>query len=112
MSLKGWWSGMLGIDRSMEAGERTSLEEIKLFLNGSEGIRFEGKSRAEIYDWVSQILRQYGYERLGRPAKGVIRAYIVKVTGLSRAQVTRLLRCFVERREVKEKAYRRNRFAS
>src|SRR3954451_17313115 len=42
----------------------------------------------------------------------MIRAYIVKVTGLSRAQVTRLLRCFVERREVKEKAYRRNRFAS
>ena len=96
----------------MEAGEPMSLEQIQAFLKGSEGIRFEGKSRPEIYEWVTQTLRQQGYERLGRAAKGLIRAYIGKVTGLSRAQVTRLLTCFSEQREVRAKAYRRNRFAT
>src|SRR3954451_22491555 len=96
----------------MEAGEPMSLEQIQAFLKGSEGIRFEGKSRAEIYEWVTQTLRQQGYERLGRAAKGLIRVYIGKVTGLSRAQVTRLLTCFSEQREVRAKVYRRNRFAT
>jgi transposase InsO family protein len=96
----------------MEAGEPMSLEQIQAFLKGSEGIRFEGKSRAEIYEWVTQTLRQQGYERLGRAAKGLIRVYIGKVTGLSRAQVTRLLTCFSEQREVRAKVYRRNRFGT
>src|SRR4051794_36736809 len=96
----------------MEAGEPMSLEPIQAFLKGSEGIRFEGKSRPEIYEWVTQTLRQQGYERLGRPARGLIRAYIGKVTGLSRAQVTRLVRRYWETRQVKEKAYQRHRFAS
>jgi transposase InsO family protein len=96
----------------MQAGEPMSLEQIQAFLKGSEGLRFEGKSRQEIYQWVTQTLRQQGYERLGRAAKGLIRAWIGKVTGLSRAQVTRLLRSFSVEREVKVKAYRRNRFAT
>jgi transposase InsO family protein len=96
----------------MEAGERVSLEQMQAFLKRCEAIRFEGRCRAEVYEWVSRILRQHGYERLGRPAKGLIRAYIGKVTGLSRAQVTRLLRCYLKTREVKEKVYQRNRFAS
>src|SRR4051794_27060388 len=96
----------------MEAGEPMSLEQIQAFLKGSEGIRFEGKSRAEIYECVMQTLRQHGYERLARAARGLIRAYIGKVTGLSRAQVTRLLTCFSEQREGRAKAYRRNRFAT
>ena len=89
-----------------------SLEQIRAFLKGSEGIRFEGKSRSEVYEWVTQTLRQHAYERLGRAAKGLIRLYIGKVTGLSRAQVTRLLKCFSEQREVKPRTYRRNRFAT
>jgi transposase InsO family protein len=96
----------------MEAGEPMSLDQIQAFLNGSEGIRFEGKSRSEVYAWVTQTLRQQAYERVGRAAKGLIRAWIGKVTGLSRAQVTRLLTCFGEQREVKPRTYRRNRFAT
>src|SRR3954447_3497049 len=80
----------------MEASERISLEQVQLCLNGSEGIQFEGRSRAEIYEWVSRILRQHGYERLGGPARGLIRAYIGKVRGLGLAQVTRFVRSFVE----------------
>jgi hypothetical protein len=62
----------------MEAGEQMSLEQIRAFVKGWEGIRFDWKSRDEVYEWVTQTLRQHAYEWLWRAAKGLIRAYIGK----------------------------------
>ena len=89
-----------------------SLEQIRAFLEGAENVRFEGRQRSEVYTWVTRTVREQRYEERGRAEKGVVRAYVGKMTGLSRAQVTRLLKRFAEDREVTEKRYRRNRFAS
>ena len=96
----------------MEAGEKLSLEQIRAVMAGTEGIRFEGRDRSEVYDFVGRTLREQGYQRQRREAKGLLRAYIGRMTGLSRAQVTRLIHSFVSEREVKAKPYGRNRFAS
>jgi transposase InsO family protein len=96
----------------MEAGEKLSLEQIRAVMAGTEGIRFEGKDREEVYDFIGRTLREQGYDRQGREAKGLLRAYLGRMTGLSRAQVTRLISSFVRQRELKQKPYRRNRFAS
>ncbi len=37
-------------------------------------------------------LRQFGYLRLDRPDRGVVKTYLEKVSGLSRAQLIRLIR--------------------
>jgi hypothetical protein len=42
----------------------------------------------------------------------MLRRYLSKMTGLSRAQVTRLIRCYRETGFVRERNCRRNRFAS
>jgi len=89
-----------------------SLEEIRAFLRGSGELSFQGQSRQEIYGWVDQTLRQQHYERLGRAGRGVIRQYVGKMTGLSRAQVTRLITQYLGGEPVKPKAYRRRRFPS
>ena len=39
---------------------------------------------------VQRLLGQQEYPRQGRRAKGLLRAYVAKMTGMSRAQVTRL----------------------
>jgi transposase InsO family protein len=96
----------------MEAGEELSLEQIRAFLEGAEAVRFEGRRRTEMYEWVTRTLREQRYEQRGRAEKGLIRAWVGKMTGLSRAQVTRLVKRYADDREVKEKQYRRNRFAS
>jgi transposase InsO family protein len=96
----------------MEAGERMSLDQIRAFLEGAEVVRFQGRQRTEVYEWVTRTLREQRYDQQRRAAKGLIRAYLGKVTGLSRAQVTRLLQRYAEKREVREKHYRRNRFAN
>jgi transposase InsO family protein len=93
----------------MEDG-RLGLEQIRAFLEASDEVQFEGRDRRELYSWVNQILRQQDYARLKREGKGLVRRYLAKMTGLSRAQVTRLIRCYQEGEEVKPRVYRRHRF--
>jgi transposase InsO family protein len=94
----------------MQAGEKWSLEQIRAFLEASDGLGFEGRQREEVYGWVNQTLRQQGYQDLKRSGRGLLRRYVEKMTGLSRAQTTRLITRYVQGEEVKPKPYRRYRF--
>src|SRR6266852_3917811 len=95
----------------MKNGERLSLDQIQAFLEASEEFRFEASKRKEVYDWVTGTLVEHEYRGQRREAKGVWRQYSGKMAGLSRAQVTRLLGRYQESGMVKERGYRRNRFA-
>ena len=65
-----------------------------------------------MYEWVNRTLRQQDYGRLKRSGKGLMRRYIAKMTGLSRAQSARLIRCYQGGSEVKPRTYQRHRFAN
>jgi len=95
----------------MKNGERLSLEQIGEFLAASEEFRFEANNREETYGWVTRTLVEQEYGGQKREAKGLLRNYLGKMTGLSRAQVTRLIGQYLESGIVKERTYRRNRFA-
>ena len=88
-----------------------SLAQIQAFLDATDAVGFEGKNREEVYGWVNEALRSQGYEGLKRSARGLVRRYVEKMTGLSRAQVTRLIAMYQKGEEVKPKPYRRHRFA-
>src|SRR5437763_10995229 len=96
----------------MKNGERLSLEQIRTFLDASEEWRFEANNREELYGWVRRTLVEQEYGGQKREAKGLLRNYVGKMTGLSRAQVTRLIGRYLENGTVKERGYRRNRFAT
>jgi hypothetical protein len=89
-----------------------SLEGIRAFLAASEPVQFAGQKREEIYRWVEQTLREQDYQRLGRSERGLVRQYVGKMTGLSRAQVTRLIRIYSQKGAVKAQPYQRHRFAA
>ena len=95
----------------MKNGERLSLEQIQAFLEASEEFRFAASKRKEIYDWVAGTLVEHEYNGQRREAKGVLRQYIGKMTGLSRAQVTRLIARYQASGTVQAASYRRHRFA-
>ena len=95
----------------METSERLSLEQIQAFLEGSGEVEFKGQRREEIYLWVDQTLVQQRYQELKRSERGLVRRYVEKMTGLSRAQTTRLITVYLGGDEVKPKVYRRHRFA-
>jgi transposase InsO family protein len=94
----------------MQAAEAMSLEQIRAFLEASTEVDFKARNKDEIYDWVNQTLQQLHYRKLKRGARGLVRRYLAKMTGLSRAQVTRLLGLYLRGEKVKPKPYRRYRF--
>ncbi len=102
---------MLGLKISVRNGERLSLEQIRAFLEASEGMEIEAADRAEVYEWVTRTLCEQEYWKQGRGTRGMLRLYLGRMTGLSRAQVTRLIRCYRETGRVRRQSYRRNRFA-
>ena len=89
-----------------------SLEQIRAFLQGSEEIRFAGRSRKEIYSWVGATLVDQQYQLLKKAHKGLLRSYLAKMTGLSRAQVMRLIGQYRDKGTIEERHYTRRRFAS
>jgi transposase InsO family protein len=95
----------------MADGKKLSLEEIRALVAASEPVEFEGKGLAEMYGWITRLLRRQEYSAQGKVGRGLLRRYVEKMTGRSRAQVTRLVARYVEHSEVKPARQRRHRFA-
>ena len=96
----------------MDDTETTSLEQIRAFLAGSGEVRFAGQRRAEVYGWVEKTLVRLQYTSLDKPGKGLVRRYLSRMTGLSRAQVTRLIALQRRTGRVKAAVYERTKFAT
>ena len=69
-----------------------SLEQVRAFVEGSDGLDFVGSGRPSRNDFVRRVLVKFGYGTLGRADKGLVKRFLGKATGLSRAQLTRLVR--------------------
>ena len=69
-----------------------TLDQVREFLAGSRALDLRPQTRAEAYAFVTETLERFDYSRRGKADKGLLRRFLVKVAGLSRAQVTRLLR--------------------
>ena len=95
---------------SVHETEKLSLQEIEKFLLAAQEVRFEASQREEVYGWIERLLCQQEYVRQGRRARGLLRRYIGKMTGLSRAQLTRLVGRYMATGQVGKKATRRHRF--
>ncbi len=96
---------------SVHEAENLSLEGIAAFLQASEEIHFLGENRLQVYAWIEQVLRQQQYTQQGRKGRGLLRRYVEKMTGLSRAQGTRLIARYQANATVEAVNYRRHRFA-
>jgi transposase InsO family protein len=96
----------------MDDSEARSLEQMRAFLAGSGEVRFAGQRREEVYGWVEQTLVRHQYASLDRPGKGLVRRYIARLTGLSRAQETRLITAYRQTGQVKAAVYQRTKFAT
>jgi hypothetical protein len=95
----------------MEDSEKLSLEQIRAVLEAHEELGFRAQDRGEMYAWVDRTLRQQDYGGLARSGKGLVRRYVAKLTGLSRAQTARLIQTYQQGREIKPRTYLRHRFA-
>ena len=69
-----------------------TLDQIRAFLDGNEPADFELTDRGSAYVFVRRTLVRFEYHGLRRPDKTQVKRFLEKVTGFSRAQVTRLIK--------------------
>jgi transposase InsO family protein len=87
-----------------------TLEQVKFFIEGSQEIEFRGLNAHEKYKWIEEVLKRFRYPKLQKEGKGLIKSYLLKVTGYSRAQLTRLIRLYQQSGKIQPAKYRRHRF--
>lgn len=80
-----------------------SVAQIRAFLRGATTFDFEPQSRQAAYRWIQDSLCQLRYASLTKADRGAVKAYLQKVTGLSRAQVTRLIRQYRETGQIRDR---------
>lgn len=76
----------------MNEAQVRSLEQVRQVLAGTQALEFR---RAEDdqgrYAWIDSVLRRLEYRQLKRCDRGVVLAYLRRLSGYSRAQITRLV---------------------
>jgi transposase InsO family protein len=75
----------------MNDNDITTLEQVRRFLEGTEVVDFAIKEKKERYEWIQKTLVRFRYLELNKLDKGLIIRYLVKVSGYSRQQTTRLV---------------------
>jgi transposase InsO family protein len=85
-------------------------EKINEFLKGAAEIQFSGQTRTERYAWVEATLIEQQYFSLSKSERGVVRALLSKVAGLSLPQITRLIRRYRENGQIRVQGVARRRF--
>jgi hypothetical protein len=94
----------------MDDRQIRTIDQVQQFLQGSDGLVFKPLSGKEKYEWMDSVLTRFVYSGLRRTEKGLIRRYVEKVTGYSRAQVSRLIGEYRRTGRLRRKEYRRHRF--
>lgn len=65
----------------MKAGEKQSLEQIQAFLEATGEVDFKADGQEEVYAWLGRVLKGQEYGHLSKGKKGLVRQYIIKVSG-------------------------------
>lgn len=76
----------------MKLEELKTIEQLRQFLDGTQSVIFQiSSTKKEKYNWIRHELVRFDYPQLGKSAKGVVIRYLMKVSGYSRQQLTRLI---------------------
>ena len=80
---------------TLQTERLATLDQVRALVEGNEAVDFAGAGRRSTYEFIGRTLGRFGYRTLARSDKGLVRRYLAKVTGLSRAQLTRLGRQYL-----------------
>jgi transposase InsO family protein len=96
---------------SMKDLEKLTLKAMEELLAGSRKIIWTTEDSHASYGFIAAVLKQQSYSKLGKRERGIVKRFLAKVTAISRAQMTRLIAQWVDRRKIERKPARRPSFA-
>ena len=68
-----------------------TLADVRAVIDGNDRLDYQFTDREAAYEFIRRTLVRFDYPTLSKPDKGIIGRYLAKMTGLSRAQMTRLV---------------------
>jgi transposase InsO family protein len=95
----------------MDDSQITDIAGIRKFLDGSGKLKLKGLSRDEKYVWIARTLRKFGYFKLRKKVKALVKRYAQRITGYSDAQLTRLIARQLRHGRIAAQPAARHRFA-
>lgn len=75
----------------MDDSRLVSIAQIQEFIKVAKDIAFQGVSIKEKYQWIEKILTRFGYYSLQKKEKTILKKYMMRMSGYSDAQLTRLI---------------------
>jgi len=88
-----------------------SIPELRNLLRLlAEGMTFEVVSHPEAYAWIERTAKRYDYGNRSKKERGVIRHYLIRMTGYSSGQMGKLLAILKAKGKLKRKTYQRASF--
>src|SRR5450759_3408681 len=76
---------------TLDTARLRTIVQIESFLQGTVEVGFSPPPESERYGWIGRTLNQFAYQGSDRRQRGLLRRFIERVTGYSRAQVARLI---------------------
>ena len=96
----------------MNADDLNTIDQLRSFLDGSQAIAFEVAGDKEArYQWIGDTLIKFKYRTLGKRDKGVLIQYLIKISGYSRQQITRMIKQYHDKGRPRYKQRTTNGFA-
>lgn len=71
-----------------------TLNQVADFLASVGSAELALPSKDDAYQWIAHVLRHFRYRGLRRPDKALLQRFLMRVTGYSRQQLTRLIKQF------------------
>lgn len=76
----------------MQQNHIPTMNEMRDFVRGSSSMQLSFDDKSQAYVWLQKLLKRVRYHQLSKADKGLVRAYVMALTGYRPAQVTRLIR--------------------
>src|SRR5712692_1475499 len=94
----------------MENIERLTLAEMQEFVANNRHVHCAVVEKEAVYGFVERALKAQQYRRLTKGQRGTVRRFLAKISGCSRAQLTRLIQRWIQTRRIERKPAQRPRF--
>jgi hypothetical protein len=90
--------------------ERLTLAEMAEFVTTSRHVSWSAVGPDSVYGVIERVLKAQQYRRLSKGQRGIVKRFLAKITGMSRTQLTRLIRRWMDTRRIERSPARRPNF--
>ena len=68
-----------------------SIAQLREFLKVAQSIEFKSVSKKEKYQWINNVLTKFKCFSLRKKDRIILRRYMMRMTGMSKSQLTRVI---------------------